>query len=103
MIRSSTDATKTNILTSADAVLDAVGGTLAASKLTGASMSSISGWRKAGHLPARYFLVLQVALAELGLTAPAELWRIDEPTGWRQTLTELELARRGVIRGISAV
>lgn len=64
-------------LTTAAAVIDAVGGTGAAARLANASVASVSNWRRLGQLPPRTFLIFRNALAELGATAPAALWSID--------------------------
>lgn len=63
-------------LNTASEVIDAVGGTAAAARLTGASMGSVTNWRAAGRMPATYFLVFQLALAEQGFAAPSMLWGI---------------------------
>ena len=70
-------AISTSVLGTASAVIDAVGGTLAASRLTGSSMPSVSGWRASGRLPPKTFLLLTEALAALGKSAPSTLWGID--------------------------
>lgn len=75
MIRSFKNAT----LTTADEVIDAVGGTLKASRLARASMPSVSGWRATGRLPSRTFLRFTRALAAQGNSAPPGLWGIDDP------------------------
>lgn len=64
------------LLTTADAVIDAVGGTAEAARLTGSSMGSVTNWRAAGRLPPRTFFLFDDALADLGKAAPSMLWGI---------------------------
>jgi hypothetical protein len=66
------------ILDSAGAVIDAIGAARVR-ELTGASIASVSNWRANGRLPPRTVLILGQALAELGLSAKASLWSVDEP------------------------
>jgi hypothetical protein len=78
MIRSSTDLKE---LTTASAVIDAVGGTVAAQKLTQRRfMQSISNWRSSGRLPPDTFLIFSEELVARGFRAPSTLWGIT-PAG----------------------
>lgn len=65
-----------DVLTSAGEVIDRVGGTAAAARLTGSSMGSVSNWRAAGRLPHKTFLIFAMALAQKGAVAPPKLWGI---------------------------
>lgn len=77
----------TTILQTADDVIDALGGTGAVAALTGASIASVSNWRANGRLPPRTFLIVTAALTEIGATAPAALWSIDDPETKSSTLS----------------
>jgi hypothetical protein len=67
------------LLKTADAVIDAVGGTTAAAQISGRSLTQVSNWRKAGILSAHTYLLFRKELDERCMRAPARLWRIDEP------------------------
>jgi hypothetical protein len=60
-------------------ILEAIGGTLAASKLTGASPTAVSNWRRTERLPAKFYLVFAKRLRELHCAAPASCWGIIDP------------------------
>lgn len=65
-------------LTSADEVIDALGGTFAVTRLLELnSHKAVSNWRTRG-LPARTFLRLTAELANRGLKASPSLWGIAE-------------------------
>jgi hypothetical protein len=66
-------------ITTAAAVIDALGGTVATSRITGRKPAAVSNWRARGRLPAATLRTMQSALAERGLHAPEALWGIDEP------------------------
>ena len=66
-------------LTTADGVIDAVGGTAAAATLTGSSQQSVSNWRSNGRLAPPTFLIFIAELASRGMTAPPSLWGIRAP------------------------
>jgi hypothetical protein len=63
-------------LTASD-VIDGVGGTAAAARLTRQrSLSNVSNWRATNRLPPSTYLILTEALAALGKSAPSTLWGI---------------------------
>jgi Tol biopolymer transport system component len=62
-----------NQLYTANAVIDALGGTNTVSGLTGATAQAVSNWRRDG-LPAKTFIVLSEALKANGYSAPFEVW-----------------------------
>ena len=64
-------------LTTADEVIDRLGGTNAVAALLGASAKAVSHYRRRG-LPAETFIVLTQALNANGLYAPPSLWRMKE-------------------------
>lgn len=83
------DSPPVKILETVDQVLDALGGSTAAAALAGrnAKVAHASNWRAAGRMPPRTLLIFRARLAELGLTAPAALWGVDEPAN-SETLGE---------------
>jgi hypothetical protein len=64
-------------LETADAVIDAVGGTAAAAKISGRPIQQVSNWRRSGAFAPGTFLKFEAALFALQLRAPAMLWRIE--------------------------
>jgi hypothetical protein len=66
-------------LETASDVIDALGGTTAVSKLTGASLSTVSNWRTFGKFPANTFVTLKAALTIQDATAPDRLWSMKRP------------------------
>ena len=73
------DSKPLEILDTAGAVIDAVGGSAAAGRLTRAKIASVSNWRKKNRLAPRTFLIFQDALEAIGAAAPPALWKIDDP------------------------
>lgn len=71
------DSRPLQILGTAGAVIDALGGTGAAARLANASISSVSNWRRNGFLHPRTFLIFTATLEAIGASAPPALWRID--------------------------
>jgi hypothetical protein len=67
------------MLDTADAVIDAVGGTNKAAQIARRPAQQVSNWRRTGTLAPGTFLLFQAALAELQLRAKPSLWRLDEP------------------------
>lgn len=67
-------------LTTANDVIDQLGGTTATARLTGRKAQHVTNWRKAKRLPADTFLILSKELEHRGLTAPAEVWGITTPS-----------------------
>lgn len=70
-------------LTTAGAVIDALGGTTALARLTGNKAQVVSNWRSFGRFPPRTYLFLTGALAEIGKSAPDHLWGMDPPPARR--------------------
>lgn len=64
------------------AVIDALNGTGAVSRLCGRSPQAVSNWRRddRAKFPAETFVVMQAALAAIGKSAPAQLWGMDQPS-----------------------
>jgi hypothetical protein len=62
------------ILTSADDVIEWLGGTAACARLTGTSVPAVCNWRNSGRLPARRFHLMRQLLLERGAVAPPSLW-----------------------------
>jgi hypothetical protein len=70
----------TELKTSSE-VIDAVGGTTAAQKLTRKKTPQvITNWRRNGRLPPDTYLQFQTELARLGLRASPALWGIADPS-----------------------
>lgn len=67
------------ILETTAEVIRAVGGPAKAAAITGRKYSAVWNWTKAEAFPANTFLSLQAALREQGKSAPASLWRMQEP------------------------
>ena len=55
-------------------VIDALGGTAAAARLTGRGQSAASNWRLRPRFPPNTYLAMTQALLAKGLFAPAWLW-----------------------------
>ena len=70
---------KTELLTDADAVLDALGGNVAVAKLTGSNPKAVWNWRSAKSFPANTYVAITSALAGVGKSAPPELWDMRAP------------------------
>jgi hypothetical protein len=65
-------------LLTASAVIDGVGGTTKAARLTRQRrLSNVSNWRATNRLPPKTFLQFSAALSARGLSAPSTLWGID--------------------------
>ena len=73
-------------LTSASAVIDALGGTKATAEMLmwhapekGTKDQHVSNWRSTRRLPAWTFLILTQELGAIESSAPPSLWGIKEP------------------------
>lgn len=66
-------------LSSAGAVIDALGGSLAAARLGRRTIAAATNWRATGRLPPHTFLIFRERLAAIGKTAPSALWGIPQP------------------------
>lgn len=73
------DAVELPLLDTVEAVIEALGGTMAVVRLTGRSRQNVTNWRAAGNFSSTTFLVMTTALAAAGLRAAPRLWRMDEP------------------------
>lgn len=71
------------VLETTDQVVKAVGGPAKAAEITGRKYSAAWNWTKRDFFPANTYLSLRAALREKGKTAPASLWRMDEPEAAR--------------------
>lgn len=65
-------------LVTTNAVIDALGGTAAAARLTGRGQSAASNWRQASRFPPNTYLAMNSALAAKGFSAPGSLWGMVE-------------------------
>lgn len=68
------------MLTSIDAVVDALGGTAAVASLAGVGVSAVSNWKTRGKIPADKFLIFDGALEKLNTRADRALFAF-EPAG----------------------
>lgn len=73
------------MIESVDAVIDAVGGTSAASRLAGVGLSAVSNWKSRGRIPAEKFKIFERALARLGTHADPKLFGFDVETPAEET------------------
>lgn len=76
------------------AVISALGGLRQVSALTGASYKLVSGWQNSPTFPARYFLVMTLALHRKRKTAPPELWGMVTPAQRKQALEAVIAAHK---------
>lgn len=66
-------------LQTADAVIEALGGSKAVQGLTGAkSKQVVSNWKVAGAFPRKTYVAVTAALKARGLAAPSSLWGMLE-------------------------
>ena len=70
----------TDALLTADAVVDALGGTKAVANLIGRTDPAVSNWRKAGKFPAYTYQPLKSHLVSIGKDAPDSLCTSDWKT-----------------------
>jgi hypothetical protein len=66
-------------LSSADQVIEALGGIQALMDLTGRKYSAVHHWRSCGSFPSSTYLILTTELHRKGLTASPSLWRMRQP------------------------
>lgn len=64
---------------SAKAVINALGGTAAVAKLTGAPQQAVTNWKRRNKLPATTVMVLRTELQRIGIDAPLALWGVTAP------------------------
>jgi hypothetical protein len=64
------------MLTTTDAVIDALGGTVAVAQLTARFPQQVSQWRRHKVFPSTTYTEMMAALARIGQTAPPALWRM---------------------------
>jgi len=70
---------KSKLIRTAAGVIDALGGTVAASKVARTVPQAMTNARASNRLPYPSFLVMSEALAAMGLSADPELWGIRDP------------------------
>jgi hypothetical protein len=70
-------------------VLRALGGDRAVSVLTGADYKNVETWKRSKTFPARYFLVMFLALRNSGHSASPSLWRQIDPADRKRALQAL--------------
>lgn len=62
-------------LSTTSEVIDALGGTAEVARLTGRKLNAASNWHQFQTFPPDTFLTMQEALSDIGIKAPAWLWR----------------------------
>jgi len=68
----------TNVLTTANDVIDAIGGTKATAVVCACkNMKPVSNWRRAGRIPSEFFLVLSEELKRRGFKAEPRVFGIQ--------------------------
>lgn len=68
------------ILKTVDEVIDAVGGTGAAARLTGRKPQHVSNWRSEKRIASETYLIFKLDLAKRKFRASSALWGITEPS-----------------------
>lgn len=66
-------------LETADEVVAALGGNPSVEALTESKPTAVCNWVATGSFPPKTYVVMTMALAALGKTAPAALWRMKLP------------------------
>lgn len=77
-----------NILNTADAVIDALGRTSEVARLSGRPMQAVSNWRRAGRIPSELILIHRAELRRRGFDAPASIWGVVDPAHPRPAAQE---------------
>lgn len=67
------------MLESATDVIDAIGGTAAAGRITGQTSATVSNWRARAQITPEHFLTILEALSEIGKTASPKVFGIKTP------------------------
>jgi hypothetical protein len=62
------------VLTSTEAVIEALGGNVPVAEITESKPNAVSNWRNFETFPSRTYVALIAALHADGKTAPASLW-----------------------------
>ncbi len=66
-------------LSTAEQVLDELGGFDAVAELTGANRKAVTNWKYFNAFPSRTYVALTAELKRRGKKAPASLWKMAEP------------------------
>lgn len=67
------------MLTTVEAVLEALGGGTAVGRITGQTPQTVHNWKRAGRIPPGYFLVLCLALENVGKRVAPEVFGMKTP------------------------
>ena len=78
---------KPDVLDSAAAVIDALGGNISVAEIAEAKPNAVNMWRQNG-LPANSFVVLSAELAKRGLRARISLWGMRGTSNENSTTTQ---------------
>lgn len=68
----------TESISTANEVIDALGGTTAVAKMLKRKPQQVTNWRSDGRFPPSTFLALTGALEGIGKAAPTVLWGMEE-------------------------
>lgn len=68
-----------DVLETTAEVIEAVGGPAKAAEITDRKYKAVWNWTREKTFPPNTYLSLNAALREKGKSAPASLWRMDEP------------------------
>lgn len=71
-------AMEQEVLKSADAVIDALGGTAETSRVTGQALATVSNWRSRERIPPEHFITISKALENIGKKASPYVFRMKD-------------------------
>lgn len=66
------------MLTSVDALIDALGGTSKVADMAGVGLSAVSNWKARGRIPSEKFMIFDAALGSLNTRADPSLFGFEE-------------------------
>ena len=88
-----------NFLTTTTQVVDALGGNGVVTLLTERGKGVVSNWRRFATFPADTYVAMTIALANVGKSAPASLWRqVGTGTGFARKRRRRPRNRKRVVR-----
>jgi hypothetical protein len=86
-------------LNSFDTVVRTLGGTARTAELLGITSSYISNWRRVnGKIPAKYYLIIYEALAEMGFYPAPRVFNFARPVRRKRRSYYCDFAESNVIR-----
>lgn len=85
-------------LTRFETVIRTLGGTNETARLVGKSASHVCNWRRfRGKIPAKYYLIIQEALADQGFTPATHLFNFAKPVKPKQRKVYCDFSSGNVI------